>query len=506
MLVSLAIRNFVLIEDDTLEFGPGLTALTGETGAGKTLLTQALELLLGERAGEGLIGPAAEDATIQGVFLLSADSLSAIPEDVRDLAALEPGELVATRRLQATGRNRAFLNGTAVTLGVLAQALEGLVAFSGQHEHRRLVEPSYQRTVLDAFAGEQSAVLLRDYEEAWAEARRAEALLREGELSAEERRRERELLAFQVDELEAAELSLGEEDDLERRQQLLSRAEEVARATADAAELARSEGDRPDAAGLLSSARARLSGVAGLVPQVDEALASLEEAQMLVDDAARELRRAADQVEVDPAGAAQVGERLRVYLDLGRKYGGSTAAAVAFLEEGRARLAVLDAVEEDLAGARAQQERAVERALKLAAELTALRGSGRSPAGAGDRTRAGGSGHDRHPRRRGAGVRRRVARSGPRGGGYRRVPAGTQPGLALAPSGPHRVGRRAVAQSAGHQGGAGRAGGSRDAGLRRGGRRHRRADGYRGGAETAPALGGEPGPGNHPPAAGGGIR
>ena len=145
MLVSLGIRNFVLIEDASLEFGPGLTALTGETGAGKTLLTQALGLLLGERAADGLVGGAGEEAFLQAVFDLGEREARSVPSDLAELAGVEAGELIASRRLHQSGRNRCYLNGAAVSLTALGEALGGLVAFSGQHEHRRLLEPGYQR-------------------------------------------------------------------------------------------------------------------------------------------------------------------------------------------------------------------------------------------------------------------------------------------------------------------------------------------------------------------------
>jgi len=139
MLLELAIRNFVLIEEATLEFAPGLTVLTGETGAGKTLLTQALGLLLGERAVEGLVGPAAEEAVIQAVLEPPQRRWA----DATELAALwgadAAGGLIVTRRLAAGGRNRCFLNGTAVNVATLGRALTGLVAFTGQQEHRRLL-------------------------------------------------------------------------------------------------------------------------------------------------------------------------------------------------------------------------------------------------------------------------------------------------------------------------------------------------------------------------------
>lgn len=378
MLASLSIRNFVLIEDAVLEFGPGLTVLTGETGAGKTLLTQALELLLGERAAEGLVGAAGEEALIQGVFELTPRELARVPLEVAELAGLSvdsasPTELIASRRLHRTGRNRAFLNGAAVTLASLQQALSGLLAFSGQHEHRRLLEPGYQRQVLDAFVGEEAAAVFTAYGQAYREVREAEALLAAARDSAGQRAQERELLGFQVGELEDAALSLEEEAELLREQRRLSRAEELATVAAQAAALIRGEGGGGDILGLLGLVRGRLGSLCGVDEELDQAAGLVVDASELLTDAARQLSSYADRVEVDPARLSAVEERLGLYNDLSRKYGGSTRAAVAFLESGSERLRELQAYEEDLSSLEARRGEAAGRALELATRLSELR-------------------------------------------------------------------------------------------------------------------------------------
>jgi DNA repair protein RecN (Recombination protein N) len=373
MLVSLGIRNFVLIEDASLELGPGLTVLTGETGAGKTLLTQALGLLLGERAGDGLVGDSGDEALIQAAFELSPREAEAVPPDVAGLAAVAPGELVATRRLHRSGRNRSYLNGTAVSLGVLGEALGGLVAFSGQSEHRRLLEPGYQRLVLDAFAGPDSELLLNEYSKVWAEAREAEARLAEGERLHEERSRDIALLRFQVQELGEAQLRTEEEEDLVVEQRVLARAGELLGASAEAAGLLKGDGAGPDAGSLAALARSRVTGLRGIDPALDELLVQLCEVGYLLEETARGLRSYSDRVAVDPARLHLVEERLRTYSDLAKKYGGSTEAALAFFTHAKARLAELEAVEQDLASLAAIRDLAVRRSLDLAAALSAKR-------------------------------------------------------------------------------------------------------------------------------------
>ncbi|GAB4250635.1 MAG: DNA repair protein RecN [Thermoleophilia bacterium] len=373
MLISLSIRNFVLIEDAVLELAPGLTVLSGETGAGKTLLTQALGLLLGERAADGLVGEAGDEATIEAVFALQPEDLSGLDPDTAELLDLAGGELVATRRLHRTGRNRCYLNGTAVTLATMAEVLGGLVSFSGQHEHRRLLEPAYQRVVLDAFAGEHAQALLREYRVAWEHAREAARRLKEEEQVRDARDRERELLTFQVEELRAAALSPEEEGNLEAEQRLLARAEEVLRAGSEAAALLRAEDDTPDVGSLLAAVRSRLTSLGGLGPDLDAAAAEVEEAAYLLDDAAHRLRAFLAGVQIDPGRLREVEERLLVYSELARKYGGSTEAALAFLEEKRQRLAELEQAESDLASLVRDHQAWSARALELAAALTSAR-------------------------------------------------------------------------------------------------------------------------------------
>lgn len=373
MLTSLSIRNFVLIEDAVLECGPGLTVLTGETGAGKTLLTQALGLLRGERAGDGMVGEAADEALIQAVFDVTEQEVAGLPAGIVELLGIDPGQVIATRRLHRTGKNRCFVDGVAVTLADLGALIAGLVSFSGQHEHRRLLEPAYQRVVLDAYAGPPVAALARSFEATWSEAGAACAALKEGALDREARARERDLLAFQVTELEAARLSVVEEEELRALLRVLARAGDLLRATTAAAEMLRSDDGGPDAAGFVTQARAFLNGVGGVDPRIDEILQSLVDNSHLLDEAARDLRGYATSVVVDPGRQREVESRLQLYADLGRKYGGDTDAAVEFLEAGTARLLEVEALEDDLDALGRQCEAAQAEALRLAAALSGAR-------------------------------------------------------------------------------------------------------------------------------------
>lgn len=374
MLASLVIRNFVLIEDAVMELAPGLNVLTGETGAGKTLLTRALGLLMGERAEEGLVGRSSGEATIQAVFDLTPDDMAVLPESAREMIdTVDSGELLVTRRLGKEGRNRCFINDRGVTLATMGAVVGGLLSFAGQHEYRKLLDPRYQLAVLDEWAGEAVLEVEREFRTVFALARDTERTLRREEKEAEARRREIDLLRFEVDELGAAGLSLDEEASLQAEQRLLARAEEVLRATGTAAALLRSERDGPDVETLLSQAAAQLAELEGVDPVLDETRGSLTEIQYQLAELARELFAYATRVSVDPARLETVNERLRLYTELGRKYGGSVEAAIETLREASERLGVLEGTAEDVS--RMERECEVQRARtsELAGRLSGLR-------------------------------------------------------------------------------------------------------------------------------------
>ncbi len=373
MLVSLSIKDFVLIEDATLDLAGGLTVLTGETGAGKTLLTQALSLLLGDRASEGLVAEGADEALIQGVFELSEEYVAALQPEVVDLAGLRGGELVVTRRLNRSGRNKCFLNAVAVPLGALSEVVGDLVSFSGQHEHRRLLRSPYQRDTLDAFAGADQLADRSAYGATWTELRKVAERLAGRRRDRGMRDQEADFLRFQSAELEAAALDLEEEETLESEQRLLARAEEVVRACHDVAELLSGEGDAPDVDGVLGVARARLASVADVEPRLAAVAVSLEHAAASIYDGASGLRSFAHGLEVDPARLEALDERLRVYSGMARKYGGTTASALARLDEVRARLQAYGENEEDDTALTALHDSLQQRCVALAETMSARR-------------------------------------------------------------------------------------------------------------------------------------
>lgn len=374
MLASLVIRNFVLIEDAVLDFGPGLTVLTGETGAGKTLLTRALGLLMGERAEEGLVGNAGDEALIQAVFTLERENLAEINAEIREAAGLDlASELIVTRRLAPGGRNRCYINETAVSLATMAAVVGAHLSFAGQHEYRRLLDPRYQLAVLDRWAGSETVELAQRFADVYGRAKAAGRLLAADTAAREARRRELELLRFQVAELRQANLSVEEEARLQAELRLLSRAEDIVRSVSMAAELLRSEGGAPDVVGQLGLAAGALAEVAEADASVADWAGALRDVREQMVELARDLRRYAEHVPLDPERLREVDERLRVYSQLVHKYGGTTQTATAFLEKAGAELERLEGAEEDLERLSEEYRLLREEALGVAQRLRAAR-------------------------------------------------------------------------------------------------------------------------------------
>lgn len=361
----------MLIEDAVLEFKPGLNVLTGETGAGKTLLTRALGLLMGERAEDGLVGKVGSEALIQAVFDLDERDIEEIPPDVQELlGGVEAGEFIVSRRLGKQGRNRCFLNDTVVTLGAMGSAISGLLSFAGQHEYRRLLDPHYQLSVLDQWAGAGVTELAYDFREVYAEAREAGRRLEQARAREGSRERELQLLRFQVKELGDARLSLEEERSLAMEQRMLSRAEELLRSVGSAGAVLGGETDTPDVTTLLAQAVQQLAAVSSVDPDLDRITAGLTEVQYQTAELARDLHGYVSRISVDPERLAAVNDRLKTYTDLARKYGGSTESALAQCSAAAERLMTLEQEGMDLEELEEARAAYVARALSLAATLT----------------------------------------------------------------------------------------------------------------------------------------
>jgi DNA repair protein RecN (Recombination protein N) len=364
LLRRLRIENLVLIREAELELAPGLNAITGETGAGKTILAQAVGLLLGARGDAALVGAEGTDAYVEAELQPPPGALE--EDDVLPLLELRPeGEedLVIARRVFGDGRTRAYAWGRAAAREDVAAATERLVAMSGQFEQRRLARPSYQLDVLDAFCGEEQLSRRARLRVAWRElqaARRAHDELVRGAASASERIAELRALVE-----DAAEVTVEREEELRAERERLRHVTELAEATA-AAGAALAPDDGHGAAELTAEALTALDGVAGIAEELDAAAGELRELDVRLRDVASTVKAFTSALEADPGRLEQVEAELERLADLRRRYRVETTAEL--VERTATARAELDALADGVDPVAASAE-ALEHARRRADDL-----------------------------------------------------------------------------------------------------------------------------------------
>jgi DNA repair protein RecN (Recombination protein N) len=371
MLEELRVENLLLLERAELRLAAGLNVLTGETGAGKTLLAQALDLLLGGKARSGIVREGAEEAYVEGVFAMPEGLEPELRERLPDGAQ----ELVLARRVWPDGRTRAYVCGRAAALADLRELGGRLVSFYGQHEHRRLMLAAAQLEILDDFCGAQAAALRTRVAAAY-ERRRALAA-RRSELRELARTRERELdiLRFELAEIEAAAPDPEELARLTAERERLRHAEALRTAAHAGAEALMPEDGAAEGArgGLaLAAAAARLDAVAELDPALGELARRLESLRYEAEDLARELRSYLDRIDAEPGRLELVEERLRSLARLERKHGG-IEGVLAYAEHARARLEQLEQAEVETERVERELEAAERQLAQRARQLSEVR-------------------------------------------------------------------------------------------------------------------------------------
>ena len=367
MLQELRVENLLLIDRAELTLARGLNVVTGETGAGKTLLAHALDLLLGGHAGSGVVRAGAAEAYVEGVFSVPAELAGAevLPTDAE--------EIVLARRVWPDGRTRAYVCGRSATVADLRELGSALLSFYGQHEHRKLMLSAVQLDVLDGYCGPSQGALREQVADAYARVRAAEDRFEEITAAAAGRERELDLLAFELDEIESVAPSEQEASELAVERDRLRHLETLRGAAFGSAEAISPDDGGGGAAELLASAAAQLSAVAGVDPE----LAGLaERAQALGHEASElsaALRSYVFELEASPGRLEEVEERLALFARLERKHGGSIADVLAHAERCRERREELERaeialveIEASLGDARAELER-------FAAELSGRR-------------------------------------------------------------------------------------------------------------------------------------
>jgi len=372
MITELSVENLAIIDKTQLTLGPGYTVLTGETGAGKTLLVDAIELALGERADSDQVRKGAKSAAVSLVF-----DLSAFPETQQRLIELgvqpEDGQIFITREIVVEGRSQARINGKLVPVSVLRQVGQLLVDLHGQHDHQALLFSDRHLGYLDQWIGPQAEELLDRVSTAYHNHRKTKADLETLRTGIREREQRLDLLNYQIAEIEAVGPKLGETETLTSQLTKLQHVEKLTAATFAALQaLSEREGSASEQVG---AAVKELEAVAKFDPQLESTVKPLQELQYQLLDAVRSISLYASSLEFDAGGLEEVSARLENLWKLKRKYGDSEEEVLAFLATARDQRTVVHDASASEANLTKLEEQFRTEMLSAANELSALRES-----------------------------------------------------------------------------------------------------------------------------------
>lgn len=368
MLAQLFINNIAVIERASIDLEKGFTVLTGETGAGKSIIIDAIHAVLGERTSKELVRTGTQSASVSALFTgLDEDVLRLL--DQLSIPREEDGSLLVQRDIRQGGRSSCKLNGAPATVSMLKQVGPRLVTIHGQHESYELLSPEVHMAYLDSFAGLES--LLAEYQAAYHTLRETQRKLETLQTDEGEKARLSDLLHYQIDEIQAANVRVGEREELEAQREMIRNSEKIA----GILELLRGllSGDE-DSEGLLTGveqASVEAERVASYLPELEEAAQKLREAGYLLEDVDAILRSVG--VDFDPALQEAIEERLDLLYKLGLKYGSSEEKILEFLEDCRSRLHQIEFSDEERERLEAQYEAEKHKAISLAKELSRRR-------------------------------------------------------------------------------------------------------------------------------------
>jgi DNA repair protein RecN (Recombination protein N) len=352
MIEELRIHSLGVIDESVLELGPGFTAITGETGAGKTMIVTALTLLLGGRADPSAVRTGAKAARIEGhvrVDSLPGSIAALVVGLVDDLGGeVEDGRLLLARQISVEGRSRGFAGGASVSATALASLADPLVAVHGQSDQHRLLRASTQRDALDSFAGANALNLREKYAGCYGLLRETEAELSVVLATVRERAREADLLRFGLGEIEAVAPLPGEDAALAVDEARLGFADTLRTAAEQARECLSSEDGGPDALGAVSAARKLLEGVREYDAEAAGHADRLAEVSYLLSDVAADVASYASNLDTDPARLAAVSERRSALVALTRKYGETVDEVLAWSATAAQRLLELDNTDSEI--------------------------------------------------------------------------------------------------------------------------------------------------------------
>ena len=365
MLLELRVENYAVIDSLAVEFAPGLNLLTGETGAGKSILIDALALLLGDKGSSEVVRHGAEKAVVSGVFEAERNTADWILEN--NGIEAEAGELIIKREIAAGGKGRVFINNQPATVALLKELAPALASIHAQNENILAFDAAARLVLLDTFAGNQPGDLNRAYE-AWDLVRRHLTTLERDE---QDRLRMVDLWSFQKKEIESAHLEAGEDQKLETEKRVLANAEKLQSAAMGAYDLLYDA--ESSVVSHLALARKHLEELARFDPKFQEGIASLESARAGIEDVSSTVRDYAEGIDASPERLAQVEDRLAQLDRLKRKYGPNVDAVIAFGEDVARKLNEVENREEIMQGLKKDLAAAAENYLSVARTISKRR-------------------------------------------------------------------------------------------------------------------------------------
>jgi DNA repair protein RecN (Recombination protein N) len=368
MLKQLYIKNFTLIDTLDIAFREGFSVITGETGAGKSIILGALGLLLGQRADSKSIKNGADKCVVEAHFDLSRYDIKSF-FDENDIE-YDAADCIVRRELTASGKSRAFINDTPVALSLLKELGEQLMDIHSQHQNLLLNKQDFQLSVVDIIAGD--AKVLSAYQDVFAQYQEAQKRLQALKESIEENRQRVDFLQFQYEELSAAQLSAGEQEELEQRSETMTHAEDIKRALYEADNAL--SGDAAGIVGQLKTAASSLQGITRVFPLASTLAQRLDSSFIELKDIAQEVAGMLDDVDFDPAELDAVNARLDKIYDLEKKYHAETVEALlAQQEELQQTLSNIENSDEALADLEREVQRLKTASLEAANKLTDCR-------------------------------------------------------------------------------------------------------------------------------------
>ena len=368
MLAQLFINNIAVIERASIDLEKGFTVLTGETGAGKSIIIDAIHAILGERTSKELVRTGAQTASVSALFTELDPELLAMLDQL-SIPREEDGSLLVQRDIRLEGRSHCKLNGAPATVSMLKQLGPRLVTIHGQHESYELLSPDVHITYLDSFG--ELEELLQTYQAAYRALRKTQRELEALQTDEGEKARLSDLLHYQIDEIEAANVQVGEREESESQREILRNHEKIAAGVAFLRNMLSGDEEREGVLAELSQASTEAVRVASYFPELEDISQKLQEAGFLLEDVDSILRTLS--IDFDPALQETIEERLDLLYKLGRKYGGSEEKILEFLETCRNRLHQIEFADEERERLEHQYETQKKQAISLAKQLSEKR-------------------------------------------------------------------------------------------------------------------------------------